>query len=202
MATSTIYGSENASGVNAYGFKAQPVQDDNPMANFLQSSENTLSARGSDNTSQGQADYSAGTHAMAPLLDYLTKLTKGDQADVAQATQSQTNQIKDSFAAARNMISGQARGGGKAGVLAEAPFKQAQAVGDMQSQARTAGAGQLGSVAAGLAGLGQGEQQLGLAQNSEALNAALGQRSQNVTERGQNKQLAASLAGTASSVLF
>lgn len=197
MATNPIYGSLNSGGVNQFGFKAQSVQDNNQMANFLQSSENSASAAGAQNRAAGTNTFATGTEAFGPVLSYLTKLTQGDQADVAQATQGQTNQIKDSFAAARAMISGQPRGGGKAGALAEAPFQQARAVGDMQSGARQGAVGQLGTVAGSLAGLGINEQTAGLASQQMALSTALEQRGQNEQERAATQKMISDLAGAA-----
>jgi hypothetical protein len=187
MATNPIYaasgpggGPGSSSGVNSFGFKAQPVQDNNPMANFLQSTENLGAAAGSSAISGGASTVAAGTGAMAPALQYLTQLTKGDQADVNQAIQPEANRIKDSFQQVRNMISSQPRGGGKAGVLAESGFKEASQVADTAAQARSGAASQLGSLGATLAGVGTQEEGVGagLLQGSDT--AALTQRGQNV----------------------
>jgi hypothetical protein len=211
---SGIYGGLASGGVNQFGFKPQGVQDSNQMANFLQSSENSAMAGGAQNLAagggmlqSGQGTTGQGIQALSPVLQYLTQLTKGDQGDIAQATQGQTNQIKDSFAAIRNMISAQPRGGGKAGVLAEAPYKQEQQIGDLQQGARAGAAGQLGSIANSLAGLGLqqqnvglGEQGLGLNQQSLALQTALQQRGQNVEERAATEAMIGNLVQGAASV--
>lgn len=211
---SNIYGGLNSGGVNQFGFKPQGVQDSNQMANFLQSSENSAMAGGAQNLQQGAGmlqgggtTTAQGIQSLGPVLQYLTALTKGDQGDLAQATQPQVNQIKDSFAAIRNMISAQPRGGGKAGVLAEAPYKQEQQIGDMQQQARSGAAGQLGNVANMLAGIGTaqqgiglGEQNLGLNQQSLALQTALGQRQQNVEERAATDAMIGNIVSGAADV--
>jgi hypothetical protein len=213
-AQSSIYGGLASGGVNQFGFKPQSVQDSNQMANFLQSSENSSMTGGAQNLAggagilqSGQSTTGQGIQALSPVLQYLTQLTKGDQGDIAQATQGQTNQIKDSFAAIRNMISAQPRGGGKAGVLAEAPYQQEKQIGDLQQGARAGAANQLGNVANSLAGLGLqqqnvglGEQGLGLSQQSLALQTALSQRGQNVEERAATEQMIGNLVKGASDV--
>lgn len=145
------------------------------LTKYVKSMQNLMAAQGQQTYGQGQAllgpgmqvygqgqqGYQAGLGAMAPTLQYLTQLTKGDQADVSQAIQPEANRIKDSFAAVRNMISAQPRGGGKAGVLAEAPYKEQQQIGDLASQARQGAAGQLGQFASTMAGLGLSQAQTG-----------------------------------------
>jgi hypothetical protein len=193
MATnSSIYSPTGYGGTNAYGFKPQPINENNPMANFLQSSQNLVAGEGAKNVQSGGQTTQSGLGAMAPVLQYLTKLTMGDQADVEQATQPQANQIRDSFQAVRNMISQQPRGGGKAGVLAEAPYKERQQVSDMQSQARQGAAGQLGQMASTLAGIGLEQGQLGEAEQGLAMESALGQRGQNI---GQTSRSIAEIMG-------
>lgn len=192
----------NNSGVNNYGFKSQPTNDNNPMANFLQSTQNLLAGQGSVNTSTGAGVAASGVAGMAPALDYLTKLTKGDQADVAQATQPQVNQIKDSFAAIRNLISSQPRGGGKSGALAESPFAQEKQIGDTQQTARSGAANSLGTMSATLAGLGLQQGQLGLGEESQAMNTALGQRGQNIGQTTKTIAAAFGDAASAGKLLF
>ena len=188
--TDSIYGGTGVTtgGTNQFGFKPQPTQDNNPLANFLQTNQNLIAGQGVQDRAQGKATTGAGIGAMAPVLQYLTQLTNGDQADLTQATQPQANQIKDSFAAIRSMISQQPRGGGKAGVLAEAPYKERQQVSDMQSQVRAGAGGQLGNLAATLAGLGLDTTKMGLSEQAEAVNASLSQRGQNIEESAANKQ--------------
>lgn len=193
----SIYGTNDTSKLNSLGFSAQPINDDNQMANFVQSSENLGMGTGVSGQKMGRGTTQQGLGAFAPVLSYLTLLTKGDQGSLAQATQPQANQIQDSFAAVRNMISGQPRGGGKAGVLAEAPYQQSKQIGDMQQGARSGAAGQLGNVANMLAGLGQGQESLGLNEITEALNTAMNQRGQNVQERASTQQMITGLASAA-----
>jgi len=183
-AANPIYGASggqtDTTGLNASGFKAQPIQDNNPMANFLQSTQNLGAAAGSKAISSGASTTAAGVGGMAPALQFLTQLTKGNQSDVNQAIAPEANRIGDSFAAVRNMISGQPRGGGKAGVLADSEFKQQGQIADTASQMRTGAAGQLGQLGATLAGVGVGEQQVGEGELGQSEESALTQRGQNV----------------------
>lgn len=149
------------------------------MTMFMKSQQNQLANTGAAATGQGQQTYGAGLGALAPVLQQLTQLVHGDQAEVSQATQPQSNQIRDSFQAVRNMISQQPRGGGKAGALAEAPYKEQQQISDMQSQTRQGATGQLGSVASSLAGMGLQEEELG-----QRATGAAGEM--NLTRRGQD----------------
>jgi len=142
--------------------------------------QNIMGGQGSQSYNTGQQGYQAGLGAMAPTLQFLTQLTKGDQADVSQAIQPEANRIRDSFAAVRNMISAQPRGGGKAGQLAEAPFKEQQAITDLAAQERSQAAGQLGDLSSTLAGLGLRESGLGAQMMDEAAKNALARRGQNI----------------------
>jgi hypothetical protein len=117
----------------------------------------------------------------------LTKLVKGDQGDITQATQPEIDQITQQFDAIRNMISLQPRGGGKTTALAEAPFQKAGAIQRMQGAARTGAAGELGTIGMKLAGLGLSEQGIGAGLEGQALSTATGLRAQ---EMAGNKTLA------------
>lgn len=158
--------------------------------NFVLSMQNLLGGQGQQAYGTGQTGYQAGLGALAPTMQYLTQLTKGDQADVSQAIQPEANRIRDSFAAVRNMISQQPRGGGKAGVLAEAPYKEQQQISDTAAQARAAAPGQLGQFATQLAGMGIDESQMGLGAEGASLQSALQRRQQNIQETQNNRQFA------------
>lgn len=109
----------------------------------------------------GLAGYKSGVGAAAPALDFLTKLTKGDQGDVTEAAQPQIDQITQQFDQIRNMTSMQPRGGGKASVLAEAPFQKAGDIQRTEGAMRTGAASGLASLSTNLAGLGLQEGSLG-----------------------------------------
>jgi hypothetical protein len=158
--TTDAFGSYAPTGGNYSGSSFyEPVVGDS-LNKAMKSGADNLTKIGEQQYSAGKTNTSSGMSAMAPVMQYLTQLTKGDQADVNQATQPQVNQIKDSFSAIRNMISQQPRGGGKAGVLAEQGSQQQKQVGDLQQGARSGAAGQLGQLSGTLAGLGI--QQMGL----------------------------------------
>lgn len=212
------------------GFTLQPGSN-NPMAAYLQSVENltgqqgqSLVGAGQGLIGAGQSEYSqsgpsisggmqttaSGTSAMAPGLDYLTRLVKGDQADVNQAIAPEEQRLNDQYSAIRNMISSGPRGGGKEAALAAAPYQKADTEAGLISQKRQAAAGELGQEASTLAGiglqesglglnigelglnesqLGLGESSLGITETLSGLTAALTQRGQNVNQQNNNLTL-------------
>ena len=119
--------------------------------------------------SGGMQTTASGTSAMAPGLDYLTRLVKGDQADVNQAIAPEEQRLNDQYSAIRNMISSGPRGGGKEAALAAAPYQKADTEAGLISQKRQAAAGELGQEASTLAGIGLEESQLGLGVGSQGL---------------------------------
>lgn len=212
------------------GFTLQPGSN-NPMAAYLQSVENltgqqgqSLVGAGQGLIGAGQSEYSqsgpiisggmqttaSGTSAMAPGLDYLTRLVKGDQADVNQAIAPEEQRLNDQYSAIRNMISSGPRGGGKEAALAAAPYQKADTEAGLISQKRQAAAGELGQEASTLAGiglqesglglnigelglnesqLGLGESSLGITETLAGMTAALTQRGQNVNQQNNNLTL-------------
>jgi hypothetical protein len=193
-------GGMDGSKTNVYGFKPQPITSNDPMSNFLHSMQNLGVAQGQQNLQTGGATTAQGLGAMAPVLNYLTALTRGDQGDVTQSMQPEINRIKDSFSAARQMISQAPRGGGKAGVLAEAPYQETKQIGDLAAQARQGATGQLGTLANQLAGLGLDISNLGLNQEQLSQTGALTQRQQNVMETMARDQMIGQLAQAAGSI--
>jgi hypothetical protein len=185
---------------NQYGFKPEPIKENDPMSNYLHSMVNLSTAQGQQNLGAGTNATNQGINAMSPVFQYLTNLVRGDQADVSQTMQPEINRIKDSFSAARQMISQAPRGGGKAGVLAEAPYEETKQIGDIVAQARQGASTQLGNLANTLAGLGINLSDLGIRQEDLALNAALTQRQQNNAEKAATQQMIAGLAAAAGDV--
>ncbi len=212
------------------GFTLQPGSN-NPMAAYLQSVENLTGQQGQSLVGAGQGLIGAGegltqsglpiisggmqttasgTSAMAPGLDYLTRLVKGDQADVNQAIAPEEQRLNDQYSAIRNMISSGPRGGGKEAALAAAPYQKADTEAGLISQKRQAAAGELGQEASTLAGiglqesglglnigelglnesqLGLGESSLGITETLAGMTAALTQRGQNVNQQNNNLTL-------------
>ena len=105
---------------------------------------------------QGQGLLNTGSQALAPVLDQLTKLVKGDQGDLTQAAQPEIDQINQQFSQIRNLISLQPRGGGKTTALAEAPFQKSAAIQNTETGLRNAATSQLGQLGANLIGQGAG----------------------------------------------
>lgn len=120
--------------------------------------------KGNAITQSGKTQYQAGVSAAAPSLDVLSKLVKGDQADLITASQPEVNQVKSSFDAVRNIISQQPRGGGKTSALADATSKERQEQTDILTKKRSDATGQLGSLATTLAGLGISQEGVGVSE--------------------------------------
>ena len=130
-------------------------------ANDINNFENLFKGQGEAAFSAGNQNLLSGTNTMAPALQLLTQLTKGDQGDVSQAAQPQIDSITQQFDQIRNMISQQPRGGGKTTALAEAPFQKSAAITRTEGDMRSGAAGQLGSLGLGVSNLGLGQQGLG-----------------------------------------
>jgi hypothetical protein len=145
----------------------------NSLTQFIRSIEGLTGTQGQNILGSGLAQEQQGITAAGPALNFLTQLTKGDQADVTAAAQPQIDQITQQFDAIRNMISQQPRGGGKTTALAEAPFQKSGDIQRTEAQMRTQAAGQLGTLATQLADLGLGTAGLGAGLESTSSNIAL-----------------------------
>ena len=107
-----------------------------------------------------------------------------------EALSPQFDQISQQFDQIRNSISAtQPRGGGTASSFAQAPFQEAAAKGEIAAKARTDAAGQLGQLSTAEAGLGEGEQGLGLQALGESLNEGLGVRGQDFAQQAALQQM-------------
>lgn len=159
--------------VPGQGLALEPIGGQNSLDQFIRSIEGLTGTQGQKLLSTGASTTAAGTTAMAPALDFLTKLTKGDQADITQATQPEIDQITQQFDQIRNMISMQPRGGGKTSALAEAPFKKAGEIQRIQRAMRTGAAGELGGLATDIAGIGLSQAGLGTSLEDRAAQIAL-----------------------------
>jgi hypothetical protein len=141
-------------------------------ANDIQNEENLFNSQGGSSFAAGGGNITSGTDTMAPALQFLTQLTKGDQGDVSQAAQPQIDSITQQFDQIRNMISQQPRGGGKTTALAEAPFQKSAAITRTEGDMRSGAAGQLDSAGLGVAGIGLGQEGLGAQLEGQGLSAA------------------------------
>lgn len=135
---------------------------------YIQSGTNTINqgkgiiGAGGRIIGEGAGQYQSGVNSVAPALDFLTRLVKGDQADITQAIEPEANRIREGFSAARSMVTAQPRGGGKAGVMAEMPFKEQQQIADTAAMMRRIAPGELGNLGTTLAGLGLNQENVGL----------------------------------------
>lgn len=184
------------------GLSLEPVSGgDNSITKFIRSIEGLTGTAGQSTFDTGQKQlgsgqqllggggktFNQGVSSMAPALDYLTRLVKGDSADTDQALQPQVDAIKGSFDQARKLIATQGRGGGKSELLAEAPFEEAKTIANTKSSARTAAVSQLSQLSNQLAQLGLSQESVGLGQEGVALG-----------ESGLGAQLLGESAGIAS----
>jgi hypothetical protein len=161
----------------------------NSLDQFIRAIEGVTGSQGQQSFGLGQQVFGQGVTAMAPALQFLTALTKGDYGDVTQAAQPQIDQITQQFDAIRNMISMQPRGGGKTSALAEAPFQKSAAIAKTEGSMRTGAAGQLGGLASNLANLGLSETSVGTGLESEAANIALTKQGLDYSQPSALKQL-------------
>ena len=150
----------------------EPVSG-NSLDKFLRSIEGYTANQGQQLQVGGGQTMQSGLNDLGPALDILTKLTKGDQADVNQALGPQYQSIDEQMGAIRSMISQQPRGGGKTTALAEAPFKAASEKQNLATQARTAATGQLAQLGTEVAGLGERALGLGIGETEASANMAL-----------------------------
>lgn len=146
---------------------------DNGNTNFVRSAASLTGSQGKGILGGGLDQITQGVNATAPVLDFLTKLVKGDQGDIAEATQPGVDNITQQFDQIRNMVSMQPRGGGKASVLAEAPFKKSAAIQRMGGDMRRGAAGDVSNLATNLAGIGLAESDLGAGLEKSAADITL-----------------------------
>ena len=162
------------------GLAPQPVAAGNDdLTRYIRSIEDLTGAQGQGILGAGLGQTQSGIAAAGPVLNLLTKLTSGNQADVAAATEPETDAITQQFDQIRQFIAAQPRGGGKASALAKAPYEEVKQKSDVQAGMRMNAAGQLGGLATSLAGIGLGEADLGRGLENESANIAL-------TKEGQN----------------
>lgn len=165
------------------GLSLEPTNSGNSITQFLRSIEGLTGTSGQSAFTSGQnllgpsqqllgagqGTFQTGVQSMAPALDYLTRLVKGDSADTDQALSPQIDAIKGNFNEARKLIASQPRGGGKSTLLAEAPFEQAKQISNVKNTARTAATSQLSQLSETLASLGLQQSDVGLGEGQLAL---------------------------------
>lgn len=172
---------------------------------------------------QAMGAYGQMAGGLTPALNYYQGIMAGGP-DAMMALSPEIQQTRNAFQSAKQQLATTGpMGGGRASAMAQLPFQQGAAISNLYSQARPAAAQQLAALgqagAGGLAGLGLGGaqglsqigqfglqnfSQLGLGEQGMArdllgliLSGQLQRRGQNVTESGQNKQLAGDAIGAA-----
>jgi len=178
-------GSQNVGGVITEPTGPQS----NSITNFLRSLGTTTASEGTAASTAGSGAFGSGIQSLQPAINFFTKLL-GSNEDLQNALSPQFDQISQQFDQIRNSISAtQPRGGGTASSFAQAPFQEAAAKGEIAAKARTDAAGQLGQLSTAEAGLGEGEQGLGLQALGESLNEGLGVRGQDFAQQAALQQM-------------
>jgi hypothetical protein len=165
-----------------------------------------LSGGGSTASSTGSSTFSAGTGALAPSIDYYSKLLSGDPTATAAAIAPTTSGIMSQYDTAyKNLTDGTARGGQRSGSIANLESSKASSVGNVIAGVQPAAAQGLAGLGTSLAGLGVAEQGVGNQSILGALQGLLGQRGQDIgyTEQQQqnNLGLGQALGGLLSSLI-
>jgi hypothetical protein len=174
-------GSKPQNGPTVGGVKTLPSSTGDPTNNFINTLSNANTTTGTSAGASGASTFGAGIQAMQPALSYYTKLLGGG-AEEQSTLQPEFDQISQQFDQIRNSISAtQPRGGGTASTFAAAPQKEAAAKAEIASKARSDAASQLQTAGAQEAGLGEGEQSVGLQALGEALQGALGNKGINTS---------------------
>jgi len=145
----------------------------------LNSLGNTAAATAANDTSAGSGAFGSGLQSLQPAINYFTQLLGGGE-EMNEALSPQFDQISQQFDQIRNSISAtQPRGGGTASAMVQAPFQEAATKGEIASKARSDAASKLGDLSTAEAGLGEGEQGIGLQALGESLQEALGSKGLN-----------------------
>lgn len=136
------------------------------------------------------------TDLFAPVADYLKKVTSGDRQSVLQATMPERRRVIDQYATAKKAIAEfTPRGGGQAAAGAGLQAKEASDLATTTAEARQAGIGQAGNLAAAAAQLGISEQSLASGDLNSILSALNTQQQQHAQSAAGLGQALGTLAG-------
>jgi len=175
--------------------RASTNQTGSLLPQFLQQGANQFNS-GQGILNQGVGNVNAATGFFSPLLNgnraQMTNMLAPEIGQINQANQQKMNEIATL----------DPRGGGRNSALVQQEFAPLEQTNQLLQTIRPQAAGQMGALGQLLAQIGGQQQQQGLSQyglglecNNQLLQTLLGRRGQNVTESGQNKQLASSLTG-------
>lgn len=151
------------------------------VTKYMENLQNLLGTQGSNLLVQGAGQTGAGITAANPALQFLTNLVSGDKTALESATQPEVDQIKAQFDQIRQLIASGPRGGGTASAMVQAPTEEVKQIADVKASMQKGAAGELGTLATTLAGLGISMEGLGLGAESTAA-------STDVALRGQQTQ--------------
>ncbi len=189
----------------------EPIEG-NSLTRYLRSANNRQSQLGENAYGMGTGLLQSGgglvdkgVSTLQQPLDYWSAILSGDKTAMGKAIGPTATAVGQQYDTANRAASTLLpRGGYRSTIQAELPTQKSgvisQALLGLQPQAaqQVSGiAGLLGSLGLDVSKLGLGEQGLGQGFYAQLLQSLLGGRGQDITETGQNKQLAASLANTA-----
>jgi hypothetical protein len=137
---------------------------------------------------QSQGLMNSGTQGVNQSMGYWGDILSGNKAQIAQALSPELQASNKQYQGARSAVNTFApMGGGRASLMANIPFQQANTNAGIIASLRPQAAQQLGT-------LGLGQQNLGGNLLNMTLQSLLQGRGQDVNETGQNKQLAGTMS--------
>ena len=161
-----------------------------------------LRSNATDDRARGDALNQQGDLAMAPVLQHLQALVRGDEATTLAATKGQRGRVMDQYDAARRAAAQFGpRGGGQQQAIANSYFDQANQLSDITADAQTGAAQQLGQFATQLNAMGLASDQLANADLGTIIQAVLGQQNIEAQKRGQNMDLWGGIGSAAGNII-
>ncbi len=208
----------------------EPMEGDS-LTQWLRGQISKLNNTGQDITNtggsllkSGGAGYAAGNDTVNSGLNtlndpknYFASILSGDPTRMAAAAAPAISAVRANYDnAAKSVSQLQPRGGFRSTTMAELPFQKSAQINNTLLAQQPAAATSLANIGTGVAGIGLGqqsagigqegvgvnEQSLGLQQLLAAIQAQLQRRGQNISETGQNKQLASSMFGDYTKAMF
>ncbi len=173
----------------------QITGNQNSLEQYLRSLTNYSGQQGQNILNNSQGYINTGTGGVNQAMGYWGDILSGNKAAMAGALSPEIQASNAQFQNQRNAVNTFApMGGGRASMMGQLPFQQAQTNANIIASLRPQAAQQMGMLGMGQQNFGMGQQGVGGNLLSMTLNA-LGQgRGQDISESSANKQLAGSLA--------
>ncbi len=169
----------------------------NSLEQYLRSLTNYSGQQGQNILNNSQGYINTGTGGVNQAMGYWGDILSGNKAAMAGALSPEIQASNAQFQNQRNAVNTFApMGGGRASLMGQLPFQQAQTNANMIASLRPQAAQQMGMLGMGQQQFGQGQQGMGSNLLNLTLQSLLGGRGQDVQENGQNKQMASSMFGS------